>query len=309
MAIRARTFIGVDLGGGKGKHTAVARLVARDDGRLEVAFVGTTRAGRDPFYDDVLLETVGEHPGAVLAIDAPLTLTACVRCPLTACPGLDACVDPAVVWFRTEGAEIAAAAEAERAATGPLRSPPPGRPKPTVTPYTQRAAEVILHRRHGILPRETLGQGMGPLTARAAHLVKRLAAIGFFQFENLIEVYPKATLHQLFGARIARRYRRQPETWETRAGILESLGDVLEFGPTSRMARESCLTSDHCFDALLCAYTGFLWARDGWTLPEAHREVWRVDGWIWFPPGPGRDATAAPPGTPPPAPPPRGTSR
>ena len=31
--------------------------------------------------------------------------------------------------------------------------------------YVQRAAEVILHRQHGILPRETLGQGMGPLTA------------------------------------------------------------------------------------------------------------------------------------------------
>ena len=39
-----RTFLGVDLGGGKGKNTAVARLVATDDG-VEVRDYGTGRDG------------------------------------------------------------------------------------------------------------------------------------------------------------------------------------------------------------------------------------------------------------------------
>jgi predicted RNase H-like nuclease len=49
------------------------------------------------------------------------------------------------------------------------------------------------------------------------------------------------------------------------------------------LAREHCLQNDHCFDALVCAYTGFLWARDGWTLPSVAREVFREDGWIYAP--------------------------
>ena len=33
------TFLGIDLGGGKGKNTAVARLEASENGHVEVAFV------------------------------------------------------------------------------------------------------------------------------------------------------------------------------------------------------------------------------------------------------------------------------
>lgn len=281
-------FVGVDLGGGKGKTTAVARLERRDDGVLEVVEVGTTRGGRDPWYDETLSEYLASYAGrAVVAVDAPLTLTACVRCREPVCPGLTACTDPTVVWFRTEGERlIAEAAPAERdriaSTNGQANGHVKGR-KPATTPYTQRATEVYLHRRFGIVPRETLGQGMGPLTARASHLVRALAAHGYRLHTNLIEVYPKATIHQLWGARVARGYKRQVDTWETRARILESLRGTVEFGRKSRMSREECLSNDHCFDALICAYTAFLWARDGWTVPETNGDVYRVDGWIYAP--------------------------
>jgi predicted nuclease with RNAse H fold len=205
------------------------------------------------------------------------------------------CEDPAIVWFRTAGAELIAAAlpdERERVVVvaGNGKNGKNGhsnghaRPeKPMTTPYTQRATEVVLHRRHGILPRETLGQGMGPLTARAAHLVRALASHGFTQHKNLIEVYPKATLHKLFGETTARRYKGKVNTWETRAGVLESLRGTLEFSRASRMAREDCLANDHCFDAVICAYTAYLWARDGWQIPLEHRDVYLVDGWIYGP--------------------------
>jgi predicted nuclease with RNAse H fold len=291
-----RRFLGVDLGGGKGKTTAVARLEIAASGMLEVVEVGTARgAGKDPWYDENLIDYLGLHAdGAVLAIDAPLTTTACVRCRETVCPGMSACVDPAVVWFRTQGAELIARAQPDerdqivalptgRARIRPTSLPPPTQ-KPSITPYTQRATEVHMHRVHGIMPRETLGQGMGPLTARAAHLTRALARFDYRLNANLLEVYPKATIAKLWGEQVARRYKRRAGTWEARAGILEALSGTLEFAAGSRMAREQCLQNDHCFDAVICAYTAFLWARDGWQMPEEDREVFAVDGWIWAPP-------------------------
>ena len=109
--------------------------------------------------------------------------------------------------------------------------------------------------------------------------------------DNLLEVYPKATVHNLFGARAARRYKREVDTWQTRAELLEALSDELEFA----VWREGCLQSDHIFDAVLCAYTTYLWARDGWQIPTQHQAIADADGWIWFPPLARRAAEAPPP--------------
>ena len=73
---------------------------------------------------------------------------------------------------------------------------------------------------------------------------------------------------------------------ETRARILESLSAELRFGPG--VWRELCIQSDHLFEAVICAFTGFLWARDGWDAARddhraQHAERLR-DGWIWTPP-------------------------
>jgi predicted nuclease with RNAse H fold len=257
---RFQTFIGVDLGGGKGKNTAVA-VLRRKDGGLVVEQYDT--GDGLPWFDDKLIPFLHrEAAGAVVAIDAPLTLTACVRCRVPACPGVERCVDPTVVWFnaRTNGAT----------ATGK---------KPKYTPYTQRATEVVLHEDHGILPRETLGQGMGPLTARAAHLVRALAPT-YRLDDNLIEVYPKATIWHLLGEKTARAYKR----WGAVRlhSLLVQLPDV-KFA--FKQWPQKVEWNDHMFDAVICAYTAYLWARDGWQLPVEGREVYRADGWIWTPPG------------------------
>ena len=218
------SFIGVDLGGGKGKTTAVARLrLAVDQGasgpssgkagrasphRLEVLEVGTQAPGDEPWYDEALVAYLGQHASAVVAIDAPLTLTACTRCQEPVCPGLTVCDDPAIVWFRTEGQRLIndhVRADKDRVVSVPRAGTRvAAKNKPQITPYTQRATELVLHRRHGILARETLGQGMGPLTARASHLTRALRRHGFALHANLLEVYPKATIHQLWGADLAR---------------------------------------------------------------------------------------------------------
>jgi len=259
------TFLGVDLGGGKGKNTAVARL-ERDGGGVTVEFVGVRDPQGGPFYDTSLIRYLLSHGGALVAVDAPLSPSVCVRCRREGCSSLQTCPDPTVQWFRDRG---------DRLVSGNGRRGA----KPPTTAYTQRACEVVLQRCYGILPRETLGQGMGPLTARA-HYLRRALGVQFELNNNLIEVYPKATIHALFGQRAARRYKRETRTWQIRAGILESLSDRLRFN----VWREGTLQNDHCFDAVIAAFTGYLWAEQHWTMPEQDRPVFEADGWIWFPP-------------------------
>jgi len=259
--------VGIDLGGGKGKHTAVAIGEVTPTG-LEIQHYGTRGAGGLPYYDHVLCDLLAAQPPRTLvAMGAPLGLPACVRCTLARCPGISACADPAVKWMVGQGVAL------ER--THRPRAP---RNKPLITPYTQRVCEILLRCQKNILPRETLGQGMGPLTARAHHLSKAVAP-RYRLGESLIEVYPKATIHQLAGSETARHYKRHPSTWALRAGLLEQWAGSLEFATW----REESLRCDHSFDAVVCAYTGYLWATCGWILPDDYSEIAAVEGWIWIP--------------------------
>lgn len=246
------SFIGVDLGGGKGKNTAVAHLRAVDDGeaRVEVVDYGTGKEG--PYWDDRLVAYLSENPDALVAIDAPLSLPGALASPPSAI----------VEWFR------------ERAAANTTKLPGG---KPRYTPYTQRATEVILHEEHGLTPREALGQGMGPLTARAVYLRSALPR-SFVLGENLIEVYPKATIRQLFGDKLAGRYKRSASSPAARLEILRRL-PTLRFAPGAW--REHGLANDHKFDAILCAYTAWLFSTGACVPPPS--EVVAADGWIWVP--------------------------
>ncbi len=58
-----------------------------------------------------------------------------------------------------------------------------------------------------------------------------------------------------------------------------------------RQWREFAVQNDHQFDALICAYTAYLWTRDDWELPADPQRVFAEDGWIWFPPTPGSRKT------------------
>ncbi len=270
--MKKRSFLhilGVDLGGGKGKTTAVATL--RVDPREGATVVDIApRSGSLPLYDGTLLDLLGRFgDGTLIAVDAPLTMPPCIRCQVPVCPGQDSCIDPAVVEMRRIAG--AGGANSDRDSR---------RGKPYVTPYTQRATEVHLLYERGLAPREALGQGTGPLAARAAHL-RRAVADRFRLNENLIEVSPKATLTALG---FTRPYRKHMHEHEARARVLDSLSPDLRFGPG--VWREACVQSDHLFDAVICAFTGFLWARDGWMESASATHTLLGDGWIWVPPTP-----------------------
>jgi hypothetical protein len=270
-------FIGVDLGGGRGKTTAVAEVRSSGSGAqvVEVA----TRSGKLPWTDDTLLgRLMGTSPtDAVIAIDAPLTQSACGRCERPVCPGMEACADPAVIWLRTEGRSLVRKVAVETVGGG---SRPTFTAQVRLAPYAHRATEIVMTYERGLLPLSAIGHTSGAIAARAGQIRRRLRGLGFELHANLLEVSPIATVAALCGPRAARGYKRDADPWQTRALILERLDD-LSFAPQSRMAREEVLQSDHCFDAVLSAYTAYLWARDGWPTPDG---CFTEDGWIVAPP-------------------------
>ncbi|MBA3397613.1 MAG: DUF429 domain-containing protein [Deltaproteobacteria bacterium] len=269
-------FIGVDLGGGRGKTTAVAELRSGPAGAevIEVA----TRSGKQPWSDETLMQRLARvGSDAVIAIDAALTQAACGRCTEPVCPGMEACSDPATVWLRTEGRALVRNVAVESIGAGPR---PMLTAQARLAPYAHRATDVMMTYERGLLPLAALGATSGAIAARASQLRRRLKGVGFELHQNLLEVSPAATIAALCDERSARGYKRDADPWRTRALILERLGD-LSFAPQSRMAREDVLQNDHCFDAVISAYTAYLWARDSWPTPEG---FFVEDGWIVAPP-------------------------
>jgi predicted nuclease with RNAse H fold len=274
-------FIGVDLGGGRGKTTALAELRSGANGAEVIEVATRSSPGKQPWTDDTLLVRLGEFSSdRVIAIDAPLTTTACNRCELPVCPGMESCSVPAVVWLRTTGRALVQEVAAETVGSAGTRPRLQHASQARLAPYAHRATDVMMTYQRGLLPISALGAANSMITARAGQIKKRLRGTGYTLHKNLLEVSPAATIAALCGTRLARGYKHDADPWRTRAMILEQLTD-LSFAPQSRMAREEVLGNDHCFDAVISGYTAYRWARDGWELPEG---VFADDGWIFAPP-------------------------
>lgn len=279
MQRSASRFIGIDLGGGRGKTTALAELRSGPNGAEVIEVATRSSTGKSPWTDDTLIARLELNPDRIIAIDAPLTASACGRCEQPVCPGTETCADPAVVWLRTNGRSLVQEVAAESVGAS-------GRPRlqhaaqVRLAPYAHRATDVVMTYQRGLLPISQLGTANSAITARAGQLKKRLRGCGYELHKNLIEVSPAATIAALCGTRAARGYKHDADPWRTRAVILEQLTD-LSFAPQSRMAREDVLGNDHCFDAVIAGYTAYRWAHDGWEVPEG---IFGEDGWIFAPP-------------------------
>ncbi|MEJ7601855.1 MAG: hypothetical protein WKG01_28415 [Kofleriaceae bacterium] len=209
-------FIGIDLGGGRGKTTAIAEIRSGAAG-AEVFEVATRATAREPWTDDTLTARLAvPQPDTVIAVDAPLTQAACNRCERPVCPGMEACAEPAVVWLRTVGRNLVRKVGAETV-NGSTLAPPALTAQARLAPYAHRATDVVMTYERGLLPLAQLGASNGAIAARAGYLRRRLRTAGYVLHDNLIEVSPAATIAALCGLRASRGYKRDADPWRTRA--------------------------------------------------------------------------------------------
>ena len=180
----------------------------------------------------LMIRLLGREAGVkVLAIDAPLTLPACLRCQEATCPSPAKCDDP-----NAHG---------------------------TDSPYTIRMTEEWIRRELGIRPMPTMVLGM--ITARGILIVRRLRGAGFKG--EIIEVYPKATLYALARSRTyrGRKFDKAIRYYKSKRGditdiryLTVTLSSILDIGKWL----EPCWEDHNRFDAVISGLTGYLHARD-----------------------------------------------
>lgn len=256
-----KRIVGLDLGGGRGKSTAVAVIeLGSETPRLVSASV-RTRSGR-PWRDDELTAFLSrEAETTLVCLDAPTSLPPCLRCRIEHCPGIRDCPDPAVARMR----EMA---------------PGTGKGgKPRFTPYTQRPEDLALILA-GLPATGALDASRGPLAARVHHLLRRLSG-RYEPGENLIELPLAATLRVWFGEKTARGCRASASVWTSRAQVLEAFAHRLSFA----IWREPILSHTHLFSAVTCGVAGLTWweaTRRGSKEPGRHG-THRGTGALWVP--------------------------
>jgi len=266
-------YIGIDLGGWRGKTTAVATMEPSGEA-VAVLYVGAREKEGAPWGDEALVafltEKKTQYSEILVAINGPLTFPACTRCQIPVCPSVQNCVDPAVLWLRDFEESLRHSQDSvglvETIASGKKRTFNRGRKirehQKRCVPYLHRCTEIEAHFHKELIPVDYIGKSNSPIGTRANHLVKALRGHGFEIHKNLIEVSSRATVEALCGSAKARGYKRDADPWHTRAAILEGF-EELKFSPSSRFAREDTLSNDHCFEALLSAYAASLIAREG----------------------------------------------
>lgn len=274
-------YVGIDLGGARGRTTAVATLHTTSDGVAVVAAGARAKNGR--WSDEELWSVLAAQPSdAVIAVGAPLTQPACQRCVRPVCPGAALCDDEAVVWLRTEGQRLVEGQSATAETADGTVASAPMRHRVPLVPYLHRAADVLLTYGHRSVPTESLAAATGAVASRAHQLRLRLAGIGIHLGERLVEVSVTASLTAWFGSQRARSARHGSDAWHQRARMLDEFSD-LGFTAKSRFSREDALARVHVFDAVVAAYTAYKGRTEGWWTPDRDGP-WRADGWIVAPP-------------------------
>lgn len=197
------------------------------------------------------------------AVDVPWNLPLCLSCKLK-CPGMENCHQEHIKWMNKLNG----------------KRNKNKKPKKSITPYTQRAAELYIN--HEL--EETfdlsaaLGANMAPLLARAIFLKKRIPM-------NWIEVYPKLSIWRLgksFG--LSKNYlkfhRHAIDGNESREIILDTLCEnKLAF--VYEQDFKIMIQNSHAFEAFICAFTGVL---KYFKLTEKKPEGFpKKESWIDFP--------------------------
>lgn len=249
-----RTVLGVDLGGASSDTTGF--VVLRGDARPRVEQAAILPRGDGPAEaEQNLLALVDDWGPDVVAVDAPLTLPPCMTCP-SFCGG----PGPAC--------ELVAARNIWEADGNPV---------------SQRLTELHLRKALAGIKAPMHTMQMGILTARAVAFARRVATRTLVPDAHLpaqlLEVYPRATLHRLGEADAGLRPQAKGEPDEVYAErVIAGFGRLVN--GVGKYELSLSAAGHHVLDALAAAYTGWL-APDGLEPPPEHFNV--AAGWIWYP--------------------------
>jgi predicted nuclease with RNAse H fold len=244
----ART-LGIDLAGVTGA-TGYAMIEVGEGPRLGEAGLVPVK-GSPLESEERLLGLIDRLEPERIAIDAPLTLPPCLTCP-------PYCRGPG------ENCELQAAREMWKAGSNPV---------------IRRACEVEARRRvAGLDPNPTMGLGI--IAARAVSLVRKLEARGeppcSIVRGEVVEVYPAASLRQLgFTGRPPRGAPHADRHTFYKAVVTELSAEIDGAGDEPQ-----CSGDDDVFDALIAAYTGWLYPDRVAAPPKSFN---LATGWIWVP--------------------------
>lgn len=293
---RPTNYIGVYLGGAKGKTTALSWLQHTPNSpeatKCQVLFAKTRSPEESPWTDDVILAWLDKNfssSSTVIGISAPLTLPSCVRCAEESCPGVTQCKVPSVDWLKNEAPLLIAAnlkqggylAYKSSGSNDEIYDPSP-KPIGNIAPYARRCTEVFHQFQGHRISKDHIGNATGPIATRGWHLTKQLRTRNYKLNQNLLEVSARGTIHAIFGEKTAAGYRKDADPWHTRAKILTHLESKIQFSSRSGFSKEKVLQNDHAFDALIAAYSAYQAKSEHW--PYQDISPWKEDGWIWLPP-------------------------
>lgn len=170
-----------------------------------------------------------------VSFDVPLSLPKCVTCKLK-CPGYESCEEPEIRYSQ----ELAHQDQSKR------------KPRKMHTPYTQRCVESYLSFTEPQMDvQHALGSNLGPVTVRAMFIARRLQV-------RCIEVLPKLAVWRLgqefkVNKTHLKVYRNAVGGNEGREAFLKALNIFLY-----EQDRLALIDNFHAFDALICAYVGYL---------------------------------------------------
>lgn len=272
-------FIGISLSGGKSDRSCIAVLDSFVHPRriFLTRIFDRIRAEETTSADLKIHELISQFSESCQSVsfDVPLTFPKCLRCDLP-CPGYEICGEPEIKWMRSEYQKL----EKKK-------------PKKMFTPYTQRCVDLHLQELEdeNLEVHHALGANLGPLTARARFITRRLK-LPCLEVNVRLAVWRLGSAFKVNRSHL-RSFRSAVSGEDARLAILQAFSEragVFFYEQDLRLMVES----HHAFDAFLSAYVGLLKRENLTEVRPAHFP--RQEPWVEIPvPGPvyGRAAGTA----------------
>lgn len=264
--VKFHRFLGLSLSGGKSDRSCLTVIDFYPDSKRLFLSGITDRIRSEEFIsaDLKLHELISQFSDNCrwLGFDVPLNIPICIRCQL-ACPGFETCSVEEIKWMR-----------------GIYQNIKKKKPKKMFTPYTQRGVDLFLQELEddNLEIQQALGANLAPLTARA-HFIQRRLDLPSFEVATKVSVLRMGLKLHVSKSHLL-NYRSTTSGEEARRVFLQALCDKTGLF-IYQQDLKSLIDSYHAFDALICAFIGYLHFQEKTEAPPS--DFPKSAGWSWFP--------------------------